>query len=512
MKKNDKLHTLIHSMDKSEKRYFQLFSNLSGDSKNKKYLKIFEVLHGMNQYDEDKFVESIALKGLPVRNLGSDKAYLYYQILKSLRKLNSSNLAKSEAREWLDISDVLSMKGLYDQALSACNKAIKVIDKFNLVSIKADALLTRRKILFYLNGSVDNEANKTIILSALKELEDFVKADYLYRNALFILKDVGKVRLEKEASPFNDIISDPLFTSQSDSLHAQIRLNQALAVIHFSKGETLDEYKMMKTNLEIMDTHPYFKEDNIYEYIIFFSHVLRLTKYVDYKEYEELLNGFFTFGEELDKNKRKAKAQIFSLGFSTEMVRLLEEGMFEKGIGLIPEIQKLNKKYGKLIPRSVYMTFEYKFAYFYFGLGNLTTALKHINLLINNYTESDRKDVFRYAKIFSLIIHFELGNFSLISYNIRSLYSFLKKRDLLYSSENTIIQCLKQLPRAKSKTDKMNILKQSKDDLMSHFRENERERNFLVFFDVITWIDSKLENKSFLEMKLENKGKNLFEG
>lgn len=505
MKKIDKLYTLIHSMDKSEKRYFQLFSNLSGDSENKKYLKIFEVLHGMKQYDEGKFIESVALKGLPIRNLGSDKAYLYYQILKSLRKLNSSNQAKSEAREWLDISDVLSTKGLYDQALSACNKAIKVIDKYNLVSIRSDALLTRRKIIFYINGTVDNDANKKSILGALDELGDFVKADYLYRNALFILRDVGKVRLEKEASPFDEIISDPLFEQASPSLHAQIRLNQTMAVIHFSKGETLEEYKMMQSNLKIMDSDPFFKEDNIYEYIIFFSHVLRLTKFVDRKNYEQLLRDFFLFGEELDRNKRKAKAQIFSLGYSTETVRLLEEGLFHKGVELIPEIQKLNKKYGKLIPRSVYMTFEYKFAYFYFGLGNLTAALKHINHLMNHYTESDRKDVFRYAKIFSLIIHFELGNYSLISYNIRSLYSFLKKRSLLYSSENTIIQCLKQLPRAKSKADKMKILEETRKELMSHFKENERERNFLIFFDIITWIDSKLENKSFLEMKMENR-------
>lgn len=501
MKKTNKLHTLIHSMDKSEKRYFQLSSNLSGKSENKKYLKIFSLLQSMKEYDEKKFIALTKAKGISIKNLGSDKAYLYYQILKSLRKINSGNKVKTEVREWLDISDVLFSKGLYDQSLSACNKAKKLAERHTIISILPDVLLTERKILFFLNKKIDNKENYNVIKQSADEIHDFAHSDYLYRKALSILQEVGRIRLEKEASSYDELLSSPFFSADYLGTHARIRKNQTLAVVHFSKGETKKEYERMKDNLDIMDAHPDFKNEHIYEYIIFFSHVLRLTKFVNYENYEKLLADFFQLGEQLAPNKQKAKAQVYSLGYSTETVRLLEEGLYDKGVLLIPKIQQLKRKYGHLIPSSVYMTFEYKFAYFHFGTGNLTKALKHINHIINNYTESDRKDVFRYAKVFSLVIHYELGNYSLISYNIRSLHSFLKKRQLLYFSENATIQCLKKLPRAKSKEDAREILTQTKEQILSRLNENERVRHFLEFFDIITWIDSKLENKTFMEVK-----------
>jgi hypothetical protein len=503
MKRADKLHTLIHSMDKSEKRYFQLSSNISGNSENKKYLKIFSLLQSMKEYDEKKFIGLTKIKGISIKNLGSDKAYLYYQILKSLRKLNSGNKVRTEVREWLDISDVLFSKGLYDQSLSACNKAKKLAERYTIISLLPDVLLTERKIFFFVNKKVDNHDNQHAIKQSTDKIYSFAHSDYLYRQALSILQEVGRVRLEKEASSYDELLSDPLFSNDNLGIHAHIRRNQTLAIIHFSKGETQQEYERMKDNLDIMDTNPNFKNEHIYEYIIFFSHVLRLTKFVNYQNYEKLLADFFQLGEQLEPSKRKAKAQIYSLGYSTETVRLLEEGLYENGVLLIPGIQQLEKKYGHLIPTSVYMTFEYKFAYFHFGMGNLTQALKHINLVINNYTESDRKDVFRYAKVFSLIIHYELGNYSLISYNIRSLHSFLKKRELLYFSENATIQCLKKLPRAKSKQGARDILIHTKEQILSRLNKNERVRHFLEFFDVITWIDSKLENKTFMEVKQE---------
>lgn len=499
--KKDKLHRLIHLMNKSEKRYFQLFSKISGDSKNKKYLKIFDAMHQISKYDEQKFFTLLEKNNVSSKNIGSDKIYLYNQILKSLRIVNSSDHAKIEAREWMDICDILFSKGLYEQALQACRKAAKIVNKYNIISLKIDVLLTQRKVSSYMKKSFDNKKSLDEIIKAVNDINEFVEIDFLYRKSIMLLSEIGKIRRENEGDVFIDILNRPLLNKESSNIHSIIRKNQTLAVIHFSKGEIKDEYKRMENNLELMDADPDFKEENIYEYVIFYSHVLRLTKYIDYQNYPKLLEGFFELGNSIKKSKLKIKAQIYSLGYSTETVRFLERGLYEEGVALIPKIKALVKEYGNLVPRSVQITFEYKFAYFYFGLGNLIAALKYINNVINDYSENDRKDVFRYAKIFSLIIHYELGNYSLVSYNIRSLQSFLKKRNLLYSTENTIIQCLKKLIRFKHNQDVQIIFEETKEKIILDFEENPKNKEFLVFFDVLVWLESKIKNISFQEMK-----------
>ena len=47
MKKSQQLHQLIHSMSKSEKRYFKINSNREGSI----YVKVFDLIIDQNVYD-----------------------------------------------------------------------------------------------------------------------------------------------------------------------------------------------------------------------------------------------------------------------------------------------------------------------------------------------------------------------------------------------------------------------------------------------------------------------------
>ncbi len=507
MAKRDKLYELIHSLNKSEKRFFKLYSQLTGEAREKNYLKLFDAYLSVKKYKAENLENALHNHGLDeIAHKGSDKNYLYHQILESLRIQHQKNSAKSKARFHLDICNILFRKGLVDQALQECIKAKKIVDKFHLTSLMPDILLAERILISYKGIDIEQlNVSKEELMNNLRQIESFNNADYFYRLAVNDVLKQGKNRSEKEKTNASSLLDTIQSISDNSNPHTLIRKYQGKAVIHFTNNEHEKEYAAINRIIEIMDSHPDFKQENFFEYITFLSHALRLSKNVAPGSYDEKLTAFLQLAQTAKQDKRKVEARIYSLGHSTNTVKLLEEGEYQKGIELIPSIQAILKKHGELTPRSIHITFEYKFAYFHFGVGELTTALKYINKILNEYHEDDRKDVYSFARIFNLIIHYELGNYSLISYYLRSVYQFLKKRELLHPFEYMILQTLKSLPKAKNKIEKEDILIQKKRELIKFFKETPEELHVLEFFDFLTWIDSKLEKKPFAAIKKERR-------
>ena len=52
-KPSDSLHRLIHSLNKPEKRYFNIYASRHSSGKNN-YVKLFEAICLQKQYDEEK--------------------------------------------------------------------------------------------------------------------------------------------------------------------------------------------------------------------------------------------------------------------------------------------------------------------------------------------------------------------------------------------------------------------------------------------------------------------------
>lgn len=98
MKKND-LHDLVHSLSKSEKRYFKLQSQAHGGDGN--YLRMFEILEKKTLFDErtlqNAFPEQVSAKQLHVT-----KNYLREKILESLRSFHSQMSRDAAVKDFFE--------------------------------------------------------------------------------------------------------------------------------------------------------------------------------------------------------------------------------------------------------------------------------------------------------------------------------------------------------------------------------------------------------------------------
>ncbi|MFN6038077.1 MAG: hypothetical protein ACK452_06390, partial [Bacteroidota bacterium] len=80
-RKND-LHELIHSMSRTEKRHFRLFSGLYRNEKTD-YQLLYNAIQTQSNYNEQQIADSFKDKKF-IKNLDIKKHYLYDLILKSL--------------------------------------------------------------------------------------------------------------------------------------------------------------------------------------------------------------------------------------------------------------------------------------------------------------------------------------------------------------------------------------------------------------------------------------------
>jgi tetratricopeptide (TPR) repeat protein len=306
--------------------------------------------------------------------------------------------------------------------------------------------------------------------------------------------DVDVIEFEKIAN--QAVESD----GQVSTFNANFYRNLMKANFLFITNEQKDANDLMEENVRLMETHPHMialkpstylgilrnkavNELSLMRYKPLFDTIKKMDAFVS--KYGQLNRSFEVLSENL-------KLFVYiPTGQFTEALKIAER--LDKIYALLPPTKALQKE--KQLQ-------HYAFAYIYIGLGEYKNANQHINELLNNNDFDIRSDLFCFAHILSLIIHFELENVELLDYRAKSTHNLLLKRNHLYEFEKQIIVFLKKTKNMTRKSPEISKafveLKESIEQITSN---NKLERNALSLFDLISWLESKIEKKSFMDIK-----------
>jgi len=458
----------------------------------------------MKQYDEAALINQLSSLNINTSYLEADKNYLYNLILKSLRIYHSSRTSKLQILELIEYTEILYAKGLNKQANKQLQKAKKVAYEFDVLSLVPEILRIERKI----NGQPiklkEIESQYSEYQEALEKLVNFHEYDFLYRKSNWIRKNEGKVRNEKDLSKFDIVLEHPLLIDSNPlSFFSNVRYLQTMATFYYSKDDSNNEYLVNKTLLQIFDNHPKIKAEHFLEYVTIFSRILILTKKIKPEEYQKTLLEFKDLGGQSGSDQYSVKSMVSSIYYSTELVRLINQGDFLEAESNVDKAKKILNTYSNLISDAFKINFYYKFAYIKIGLGKYSEALDYVNTILNDFDEKSRPDIFGYAKILATIIHFELGNVSILPYVSQSAYNHLRNRNKLYHSESILLNFIKKFNKTASVKKWNNSLRELRTKLLNAF-EQPNERKILQYFDFISWLDSKIENMTFADAKKKN--------
>ena len=136
--KSEQLFNLIKALSKGEKRFFKLYVSRLGNIGDKKFIILFDAIEKQKVYNEIKILERE--KSINPKQLPNLKTHLYFQLLKTLRLVNSNSLRSIKVLELIDYSRLLYSKCLYKEC-------VKMIDKAKRMAVSYDQSIFLLEIL-----------------------------------------------------------------------------------------------------------------------------------------------------------------------------------------------------------------------------------------------------------------------------------------------------------------------------------------------------------------------------
>lgn len=500
MKPSTELYDLIKSLGKSEKRFFKLSSSLQAGDKN--YLKIFDAIDKQSQYNEEAIKSEFAGHTF-VKHFPSEKNHLYKLILKSLRAYHSDNSISSILKQELKNVEILYKKALYKECNKFLARAKKLAEEHEKFYFMFECITWEKQLLeeAYEAGKFDKDLDQLVeeeeqVIAKLRNLAEY---QVLYSKVNDVFRRNGFARNEEQKKTVAEVAEYHLIKGKNTALSSR-----AASICYYVQGlchVTNREYNLAFQKFtkvqKILDNNPKIKKDLSNRYVRTMSHLL--FSYLDNKDYKNALKeieAMRTLPKQPGFDSEDVKVQIFTSTYTAELLIWDAQGKFDKAIELVEPIEKGLESFAKKVNKEQEIVFYYNIAYVYFGAGEYREALKWINLLLNDNEQRLRQDIYGFARIFNLIIHFELGNMDLLEYLVKSTSRYLNKRKTDYKAEVVIVKYLKKLPKLGNDKELNDHFVAMRDELTILFKDH-KERVVLEYFDFISWLNSKLNGGSY---------------
>ncbi len=493
----DALFVLVKSLSKSEKRQFKLYVGRLGVNTDAKFLALFNLLDKMKRYDEKAILQSGIVKKSQLSNL---KAHLYKQILVSLRLNPVNQTIRVQIREQLDFATILYQKGLYKQSL-------KLLDKVKTIAIEneekniAYEIVELEKIIEtqYITRSIPDRADELAVqakeLSAHNVMTS--KLSNLSLQLYGMMLKVGYVRNDEDYQKVKRYFESHLPKYQIDDLgfREKLWLYKAYLWYSFLVQDFLSCYKYASKWVDLFHEH----EEMIYQNPVFYlkgnHYLLESLFYVKYSSQ-------FKFTLEQLEKRLESKAfpsndNINSLAFLYVNFNKLNlhfmEGTFDKGLYLVKIIEYGISKHRDRIDEHHIMVFYYKIACLYFGVGDNRKCIYYLKKIINNKNLRMREDLMCFARVLSLVAHYEAGMDYHLEVQLKSTYKFLLKMNELHAVQKEMIKFLRNLGNIyphELKNEFRHLY-----DRLKKYENHPYEKRAFLYLDILSWLESHLDNK-----------------
>ena len=507
--KSDALFHLIKSLKKNEKRYFRLFA---GREENTKYIRLFDLIDAQPEFDEDNLlVKDPSLNKAQLSNL---KAHLYKKILKSLRMYTQSSILEMEIREMIDYAQLLYNRSLYSQCADILRKAKKAVLKIDNLELKLDILKWEMNILSVTVGT-DNSNKVNRIIEEVQDTSNRISNINSFNNLAAKLNSIYvKIGYIRNREDYDKIVrlfsvSIPDFDEEQLSLNEKLNLYSLFVGYYFFIQDFNSGYTFAKKWVALFDSNRELRSSRIDIYISALNNLLiaeyKLSRYYEFVETSKQLRSLRqASGNEMNEN---IKLKLLKYTYVHEFNRFFMLGDFALGVSLMNRIKPGLEQFISQLDNHSRVIMYYKMACLYFGNEDYSEAITWLNRIINSDNIDIREDIHSFARILNLISHYELGNHDVIDYYIRSTYRFLSRKDDLHEYQRFILNFLKKLNNRFTEELLIPEFIKLRKQLIP-LQENPYEKRAFIYFDIISWLESKIEKRPVQEV-IKEKGKGL---
>lgn len=494
---NDKLWELIGTLTSSEMRYFKQFAARSQQANDKNYIRLFEEIVRLKIYNETLLIERLQKKGINTKFLAADKNYLYKQILKSLQYFHTEARTSLQIKNQIAYIEILYQKGLYNQCSKIIKHCKKQAQEAELPSLLIEILHWQRKIEGITFDEQQAEALFNEVTKVANEINNYNDYNRLYYQVMLFRKQKNKLRTSEEQIKLETLISHPLLGNIELALTnmAKIRFHEIYANYYYLLEDKNNEYLSNLQIIGLLDAD--YMQENPFDYLAHYSRSLSLQQYAEPQKFEASLAHFKTLPNLLSSASNEFCSKVFAIASSIEMNYAIKNKNFDDSLSLIETQKEGIEQYNEKLSETFKITAYYQFSYVYLVQNDLTNALKYANKIINELHEQNRSDVYLYARVIQIIIHYELKNYKLLPYLVRSIREILEKRKKLHKAEQLMLNFLQKIGSIDNHKEWQIAIVRLRDKFVQQIAKDNFEHRFLDYFDFIAWLNSKINNISF---------------
>lgn len=498
------LYDLIAQLNKSEKRYFKLYSERHQIGKQNQYHQLYELIEEKN-LNSDELVKK-EIQKFPFANYYPiAKKNLLDNLLNALSQFHQASSIDEEIKQLCHKASILFDKSLIPACRTYLKKAKKKALSFERFHLMLEILFLEKKVL---SQQYDKQSSFENLQKIYEEENHYLniiknKNDYWFLFTQIYKFHFQKIRSRKQSDQdqFERWINDPLLQdiNLAKSISAQLDFYQLNALKAFVKNQ--HEEALMYNNhfLALFDKHqnliftqPERYMSTLNNYLI---DCLQLKKKVELQAGLKRLRE--TPKHKAFKGLKQTPINVFRLGNLLEFNGNISEGDFQKNCTLIPNVADDLIKYKPFMVAHNEVTFYYLFAYSYFGANSFEKALDWSNKIINETKENIVAELQGTTRLLNLLAHYELGNEELLQYTIINTKRYFTRRKQLYEVEKEMLSGLNKLIGLPKKERPQLFDKLYKT--LSELKANPKESRSFNNFDYLAWVIGKQKGISFKE-------------
>ena len=515
MKPSGEIFLLIKSMTGKEKLFFRKKYLTLIEDADKNYLKLFDEISKQtlkgDEYDENE-IKAGKYTGKFIKNFSFHKNFLYNSILNALLIFNRDNKDIFAIRNLTTQAEILADRLLNEQSLKLLQKVKKASQQKDLFNNLYEIINTERLIKKYSTNVEEYILNSKELFDEQYKVLELNKnlLDYytLNENVGIFLRNQGSGRIREKDKhlEFEKIFESPLlknFENAKSFLAKYIFYN--LKIQYYLTNENFEEaYNYAKSAVELCENNFEKLKGKLDNYIFALNNLLNCqSRSYRYNE------------SEITAAKLKSIAGDYP-EMITELNKVfifysLSVLLLSKNIAVI-DIKKLRLLETEIMDELT--LYEHKITiyqriilYFFLSVSNFIQnnfeKCIYWNSKIFNIGKTDLSEDYQcYARIIQLISYYELGYFDSMDYALKSAYHFISKKKKVYKYEIIIQKFLRRSFSIKTDKELIKMFGEMKDELEEIYKD-DFEKNAFDAFNILYWLDSKINGKSVLEILKE---------
>ena len=504
MKATDDLFQLVQSLSQSEKRYVNIFAAKHTIGEQNNYLKLFEILLSQKEYDEDEIKKAFQGTNF-IKHLASEKVYLYRFILKSMRSFHSEKSVDNSLKEWMMDAYYLYDKRLYGQC-------IKLLDKAKKLAYQHERYYCIIEVLGLMKRISMERSSKDLIANIKNINDELVYVMGIYGNYLefsyrqdqlfTLLRSKYSLRDAEQLAEADKIVSHVLFSDINHALSFSARNAYyfALGLYNQLKGNVAETNNCYKKIVELWESEPERIKEDTFRYKVALSNYLNTCQQT--RQYSEFPKAIAKI-RAIPSKSADEEAEVFQNIYYLELIYNMSLNRFDDAIALVPDIETGLKKYKSKVNKARELAFCYNVSMLYFVCGEAKKALDWTNKIINTDKTESRQDIQDFARVFQLVLHYELGNSDLLEYLLRSTLRYFQKNTTEFYFEIFVINKLRKLISGNPETTIEECMHQFREELIDMIHDTTLKKA-VGMQEILLWLDSKMQQKPLAAVVTES--------